>query len=302
MIALLTRGFLVLMLVLVVLIWQWGNQPLSLALAWVVIGFIVIKTLITLGGFTIAYFANRGDPVGFKLHPMRLVFGLFEESWATTRSMIELLPFRVSQTLPRPSTPMKHRLPVLMIHGFVCNRGYWMPTAHALVERGYVVEAITLEPTFGSIDAYVPTIENAIDSLVKETGHKQVVVVCHSMGGLAIRAHMRVHGDARIRHIITCGTPHRGTVLASLGIGDNARQMERGHAWIDALEKSESPLRYTKFTTMYSRIDNIVAPARTAVLPSAKEIEFDDVGHVAMAIAPRFHAVLMDEVDRVSMG
>jgi pimeloyl-ACP methyl ester carboxylesterase len=193
-----------------------------------------------------------------------------------------------------------HTLPVLFIHGFVCNRGYWIPTAQAAIARGYLTQSITLEPAFGSIENYAAIIARAVDDLRTQSGKSQVVLVCHSMGGLAARAYLRRHGDAHVRHVITVGTPHDGTVIASWGFGENARQMERSNAWRQALAQSESPALYTKFTTLYSRIDNIVAPARTAVLPGAKEIELVDVGHVAMATAPRCRHVLLDEIERVA--
>jgi pimeloyl-ACP methyl ester carboxylesterase len=300
MIALLCRLLWLGLIALTAAIAVFGAQPWWRALLTVVLGFLVIKTIICGVSFALAYVANRDDAVGFRVHPLRFFYGFVEEIWATTRGVLELMPWRVSQQLDRPTAPAPHRLPVLMIHGFVCNRGYWIPTAQTLVERGYVVDSITLEPAFGSIDAYVGTIHHAVEALCAESNKQQVVVVCHSMGGLAVRAYMRAHGDGRIRHAITVGTPHHGTAIAHLGIGKNARQMERGHPWQAALSASEPPLRYTKFTTIYSRIDNIVAPARTAVLPSAREIELDDVGHVAMAIAPRCQHVILEEVERVS--
>lgn len=300
MIATITRSLLVaLVLIWIALAWHGALNPFA-ALVAVIVGFLIIKFLITLGGFCVAAFANRDDPVGFRLHPMRLLYGFVEESWSTTRGLVELMPWRVAQSVARPEKPIAHRLPVLMIHGFVCNRGYWVPAARQLAQRGTIVDCVTLEPAFGNIDDYVAVVDNAIDALLRETGKPQVVLVCHSMGGLAARAYLRAKGDARVRHVITLGTPHHGTVIAQLGLGQNARQMERDNAWREALFASESPMLYTKFTTLYSRIDNIVAPARTAVLPNAKEIELDDVGHVAMSLAPRCLNVLFEEIERVN--
>ncbi len=302
MLAHITRG---LILVLIAL-WAWlcfgRGLPAWKAFAWVAGGFLVIKFLITLSGFTLAAWANRRDPVGFRLHPMRLIYGFVEESWATTRSVLELLPFRVAQAITPHASPRADRLPVLMIHGFVCNRGYWIPSAQKLADKGYVVESVTLEPAFGSIDAYADVIETALTALLVKTGKPQAVLVCHSMGGLAARAYLRAKGDAKVRHVITLGTPHDGTVIAQLGVGKNARQMERGNAWRQALAASEAPALYVnKFTTIYSRIDNIVAPARTATLPGAREIELIDVGHVAMSLAPRCVNVMVEELERVSV-
>ncbi len=267
----------------------------------VAIAFLAIKYTISIGGFALSAWANRGDPVGFKLHPMRLIYGFFEEGWATTRGVLWLMPWKVLQRLPAPSRPQRNRLPVLLIHGFVCNRGYWIPAAQLLIKKGFFAEAITLEPAFGSIDDYSKIIADAVAQLKLRSGQSQVVLVCHSMGGLAARAYLRRYGDAQVRHVITLGTPHHGTVLANLAIGENAQQMKRENAWRATLAQGESPALCAKFTTIYSRIDNIVAPARAAVLAGAKEIELIDVGHVAMAFAPRCLNMMIEEIERVSL-
>jgi triacylglycerol esterase/lipase EstA (alpha/beta hydrolase family) len=278
------------------------DLPLVRALLVTLAIFLSIKFAITTVNFVIAALANRRDPVGFKLHPMRLLYGFMEEQWATTMSLFWTLPWAVLKTLPTPLTPLPHRLPVLMIHGYVCNRGYWIPAAQKLIAKGYVTDSITLEPAFGSIDTYTALIHAQVSALKAQTGAQKVVLVCHSMGGLAARAYLRDYGEGAIAHVITVGTPHDGTVIAQLGLGENTRQMERKSKWRKALALDEPATRYTLFTTIYSRIDNIVAPARTGVLPGAKEIELIDVGHVAMSSSPRCLAVIFDEIERVSRG
>lgn len=260
---------------------------------------IALKFAITTVNFGIAAWANRADPVGFKLHASRFLYGFFEEQLATTASLFWTLPWLVLKKLPTPKTPPADRLPVLMIHGYVCNRGYWVPAAQQLIAKGFVVDCITLEPAFGDIENYPALIEAQVQALKARTGAQKVVLVCHSMGGLAARAYLRKHGEGSIAHVITVGTPHDGTVIAQLGLGANTRQMERKSAWRKALALDEPATRYALFTTIYSRIDNIVAPARTAVLPGAKEIELNDVGHVAMSIAPRCLAAIFEEIERV---
>jgi triacylglycerol lipase len=261
---------------------------------------LAVKFAITTVNFAVAAWANRNDPVGFKLHPMRFLYGFMEEQMATTASLFWTLPWLVLKKLPAPANPRADRLPVLMIHGYVCNRGYWISAAEKLINQGYVTHCLTLEPAFGDIEKYPALIEAAVQALKTQTGAKQVVFVCHSMGGLAARAYLRKMGEGSVAHVITVGTPHEGTVIAQLGVGTNTRQMERKSVWRKALALDEPATRYSLFTTIYSRIDNIVAPARTAVLPGAKEIELEDVGHVAMSVSPRCLAVIFEEIERVA--
>src|SRR5262245_39002446 len=44
---------------------------------------------------------------------------------------------------------------VLLVHGFVCNRGLWNPWMQRLRQLGTPHVAINLEPVFGAIDRYV---------------------------------------------------------------------------------------------------------------------------------------------------
>lgn len=275
-----------------------------LAWGWAFVGTAAIilaaKFAITTVNFAVAAWANRNDPVGFKLHPLRFLYGFMEEQLATTASLFWTLPWLALKKLPAPANPRADRLPVLMIHGYVCNRGYWIPAAEKLIALGYVADCVTLEPAFGDIEKYPALIEARVQALKAQTGAEKVVLVCHSMGGLAARAYLRKVGEASIAHVITVGTPHDGTVIAQIGVGANTRQMERKSVWRKALALDEPATRYALFTTIYSRIDNIVAPARTGVLPGAKEIELEDVGHVAMSVSPRCLSVIFEEIERVA--
>src|ERR1700754_3585513 len=74
---------------------------------------------------------------------------------------------------------------VVLVHGFVCNRGLWNPWMRELRARKLSFVAVNLEPMFGSIDRYPRIIEEAVARVEAATG-VPVVLVGHSMGGLAI--------------------------------------------------------------------------------------------------------------------
>ncbi len=48
-----------------------------------------------------------------------------------------------------------------------------------------------------------------IGDIEAATGASQVVLVGHSMGGLVARAYLRRYGGAKVRRLITIGTPHQ---------------------------------------------------------------------------------------------
>lgn len=191
-------------------------------------------------------------------------------------------------------------LPVLLVHGYGCNGGYWSRLAARLKGEGVSYMALDMEPIGAGIDEYAPQIEAALQQLCAATGKPKAVVVGHSMGGLAARAHVRAFGSGRVARIITVGTPHHGTALAKLGPGLNARQMQRGSPWLVELAASEPPEARALIVSLWSHHDNIVAPQDSARLPGAANVELGGVGHVALGSHPRTLRFVLDEIARVS--
>jgi triacylglycerol lipase len=181
---------------------------------------------------------------------------------------------------------------VVFVHGFVCNRGFWNPWMKKLRARGTPFVAVNLEPLFGTIDSYAALIEAGV-SQVESTTNRSVVLVGHSMGGLAIRAWLARSGaDSRVRRVVTIGSPHHGTWLARFGSTINGIEMRQNSRWLEMLRTSETPQRYSKFTCFFGHCDNIVFPAESGVLSGARNIHIPGTAHVHMA----FERSVFDEV------
>jgi len=179
--------------------------------------------------------------------------------------------------------------PVLLLHGYGANSGFWKPLSKQLSQAGISHAAIDLEPVLGSIDDYAERIETSVQQLCRNNGAETMVIVGHSMGGLAARAWLRRYGTARLESIITLGTPHFGSTLAGYGMGKNARQMlppvsgtTTENHWMTALANSESSAVRARMKSIYSRHDNIISPQQSAQLPGAANMGVDLVGHVAL--------------------
>jgi triacylglycerol esterase/lipase EstA (alpha/beta hydrolase family) len=175
----------------------------------------------------------------------------------------------------------------VLVHGFVCNRGLWLPWMRALRRQGQPYTTVNLEPVFGSIDDYAPLIDEAVRRAHALTGLPPLLV-CHSMGGLAARAWLAATPGAadRVCGVVTIGTPHRGTWLARFGHTANGRQMQVDGPWLRALAAREAGQPRPPFVCWYSNADNIVFPASTATLPGADNRHLHGVPHVAMAFHP----------------
>jgi triacylglycerol esterase/lipase EstA (alpha/beta hydrolase family) len=193
--------------------------------------------------------------------------------------------------------------PVLLLHGYGSNSGYWAHLTPLLDAARISHAALELEPLLGAIDDYVPLVERACAALCTKCHVSKVIIVAHSMGGLVARAYLRAHGPGRIAHVFTLGSPHHGTSLARLALGKNAAQMRRGgapgapeSAWLQALAAAEDAGTRALITSLFTHHDNIVTPQTSSQLPGARNIEFGGVGHVAMGRNPRVLARLMHEL------
>jgi triacylglycerol lipase len=104
---------------------------------------------------------------------------------------------------------------LLLVHGYFCNRGLWRSFAKSFAAEGHVIGSVNLEPVFGSIDEYPPLIHAAIQELRGRSRQGKIVLIGHSMGGLAIRTYLRDYGGAAVAKVITLGTPHQGRSIWS---------------------------------------------------------------------------------------
>ena len=186
---------------------------------------------------------------------------------------------------------------VVLVHGFVCNRGLWNPLLNRLEQAQIPFVAVNLEPVFGSIDRYVSIIDEAVVALEKATGLAPVLVA-HSMGGLAVRAWIAQGNDQRFHRAVTVASPHQGTAIARRGFSENTRQMDIRSPWLQALREREDPSLYRRFICFWGHCDNIVFPTANATLPGADNRHLAATPHVQMA----FHPEVIDEVLRLAVA
>lgn len=271
---------------------QIGAAALAVALL------LLVRLLITANNFWLSWRQRSDTPAEHALDwrgRLRLFCGEFAATMLSTSW--SMLRRQGALHLAAGGGP---QVPVLLIHGYGANGGYWDRLRALLAQRGISHLAVDLEPLTAGIDDYAPLIEQAVQRLCAATGAPQVIVLAHSMGGLVARAYLRRYGAARIAHVITLGTPHHGTGLARLGVGRNARQMRRSAAWLDGLAASEQAALRALITSIWSHHDNIIAPQTSCRLAGARNLEFGGIGHVALGRHPRILACVLDEIARVS--
>ncbi len=288
----------------VVIAWAFmraGGLPLAAA-ALLATGIILaLRMLITANNFRLSWRIRSPTPPEHRLGPHKALRLFLEEFRSTMLTSSWTMPFFAFTCREAPGA---QGLPVLLIHGYGCNSGYWHDMSRRLREAGITHHAVSLEPMFGDIDNFVPALQRAITELHRASGGKRVVLVAHSMGGLVARAWLCAHGAGHIARIITLGTPHRGTGLAGFGLGDNCTQMtwdpDAGDGcaseWLRQLEAREDPGWRKLFVSVYTHQDNIIAPQSSSHLAGARNIAISGVGHVALGLNARVQDLVIAEI------
>ena len=280
-----------------------ASWPLALLAGFGVL--LLVRMIITANNFAMTARFSSVTPQHFHLGAAGRLRLFGEEFMATLLQSSWFMPKACARERIYDNA---HMPPVLLLHGYGCNSGYWSHLT-PLLDAGHISHAsLDLEPILCAIDDYVPLVARAVASLCSKTNASKVIIVAHSMGGLVARAYMREHGCACTAHVFTLGTPHHGTSLANLGVGRNAVQMRRTHgsadapesAWLRELAAAENAEMRALITSMYTHHDNIVAPQTSSVLSGARSIEFGGIGHVAMGRNPRILLRLMQEMSRMS--
>jgi len=286
---------------LVVLATAWGThfalegQPI---LALVGASFIVLGYVLFLGfEFILLRFVQEHEPT-----PSPTAWQLLGAWWGEVTTAPRVFcwrqPFRAEAETDLLAD-VAGRNGVVFVHGFFCNRAFWNPWMSRLRVEGVPFVAVNLEPVFGSISDYVPTIDAAVARLEAATG-RPPLIVAHSMGGLAAREwlHRVDRSHLRVQHVVTIGTPHHGTWIARWGRTVNGTEMRLKSPLVTRLAEAGTAQRHALFTCFYSNCDNIVFPASTATLLGADNRHLPGVAHVQMA----FHESVFGEVWRLLKG
>lgn len=213
----------------------------------------------------------------------RPTFGLILNAWFTEICQTPVVffwrqPFR-SRSIPDHLVTSHQTHGVVLVPGHFCNRAIWNPWLKRLGSDCIPSVAVTLKPPNGSIESLHAEISAAVAKIEALTG-LPVILVAHSMGGLAVRSWLSRYQHP-VRRIITLGTPHRGTWLARFSWSTQGKEMRRGSQFLRRLKHSERSLGTNAlFTCFYSTCDNMVFPSRLACLSGARNVEILERPHL----------------------
>lgn len=204
----------------------------------------------------------------------------FADEFASIAQAPKMILFRWLMPDP-PAAPAE--LPVLLLHGIGCNAAVWTSLRRRLESQGLgPVYGLSYGPPFDSIDTFAPQVAAKIAEIEAATGARQVVIVGHSMGGLVARAYLRRHGGARVRRLVTLGTPHAGSMHAWLMSGTSLAEMRPGSAWLAELNGAPDKTAGVPVVSLWSWHDSMVTPQTSARIDWGDNIVIAGVAHNAL--------------------
>src|SRR6266545_6057225 len=264
---------------------------LGLPFAWYAIPF----------AFTVLWFslawrfgARRPDDVRLSTGERATMF--WREMRALSRSAPRMALYRV---LMRDPAPAPAALPVLLVHGVLCNAGVWYGFRRRLGALGVgPIYALSYGPPLASIERFAEQLAARIDDVLAATGARDVVIVAHSMGGLVSRAYLRRFGGTKVRRLITIGAPHRGSMHARFFPGQSLAEMRPDNAWLEELNVERA--QGVPVVSLWSWHDSMVTPQTSSYLDWAENVVLTGIGHNALLFDDTVAERVADEIRRAT--
>ncbi|NEA99882.1 alpha/beta fold hydrolase [Streptomyces sp. SID13726] len=204
--------------------------------------------------------------------------------------------------------PTEAKPPVVLLHGFIDNRSVFVLLRRSLAQHGrQQVESLNYSPLTCDIRAAAELLGRHIEGICERTGSPRVDVVGHSLGGLIARYYVqRLGGDARVRTLVTLGTPHSGTRVVPLANAHPiVRQMRPGSELLEELTLPAPGCR-THFVSFWSDLDHLMDPLETACIDHpdlvAQNVRVSGIGHLALPVHPAVASGIRQVLDTARAG
>jgi len=200
---------------------------------------------------------------------------------------------------------------MLLVHGFLATPRVVGWLAGRLSRLGHCPHSVDLGGLFGRFNAWsveeaAQVVANRVEQLAREYRCERIDLVGHSEGGLIGRYYIqKLDGARRVRHLVTLGTPHRGTRWAYSGhlvrhVLPSLRQMAPGSLLLRDLADDSFP-GSVRLTSIYSQRDSICPPLscrlETRRAPHLKNVEVLRGGHLELLFGAGLPPIIHRELE-----
>jgi len=178
--------------------------------------------------------------------------------------------------------------PVLLVPGYGGSIGGLNVLAGRLRALGKDAAVVSLpDNAEGDLSAQAAVVAAAATATLVRTGAASLDVVGYSAGGVVLRLWLKQVGRAaRVRRVVTLGSPQHGTALAALGglfAGQCPTACQQLSPTSDVLSRlnsadggSEVPAS-PRFISLWTSHDEVVLPPRSAELTGAINVQIQSV-------------------------
>ena len=174
---------------------------------------------------------------------------------------------------------------VFCVHGYTQNGTNFVRLRRALRAAGRPTMAMSMGRRLAPVSWYLGRLERALERAVA-LEPEPIDVVCHSMGGVLLRAVLVQRPDLadRVRMVITLGSPHRGTAAAR-GVPwlPEVQAMKRKSSFLESLPRLTELV--PRVVTVAATLDTIVYPVDTALEEAAEQVVIR-TGHAGLLTRP----------------
>lgn len=183
--------------------------------------------------------------------------------------------------------------PVIFVHGYQANHATFLLMKRYFQRQGLQrLYALKLnvhrgfENMASQLQAFVQRVR-AVNGLAEDA---PIDLVAHSLGGLVSRwALLDANFAAGVRTLVTLGTPHFGTQIATLLFSDLGQAMRPHSPVISRLTRQlaeRGDAAFPRLVCIWSRGDVFVIPASSGQLPGAENIEMSRCTHYDYLLHP----------------
>jgi triacylglycerol esterase/lipase EstA (alpha/beta hydrolase family) len=174
------------------------------------------------------------------------------------------------------------RRPIVLVPGYLEPWWlFWYIRGRLERDRLVPAETVSMFPALRDIRVSARVLKTRVDTLRRQYGGTKLDVIGHSEGGLIARYMIKsLQGTMDIERYVSLASPHHGTLMAYLGPGESARQMQPGSGFLHELNAGDPTPGAVRYTSIYTNTDLIVVPSSSSYLPGATNHEIRWLNHL----------------------